>query len=75
MRIVTFLCRIILSSVTFLAVLKFSTLSDKLHDFRKKITEHKTCVLIFSTACVRNISHSKKISVKCYTYIYICIFT
>jgi len=28
--------------------------------FRKKVTEHKTCVLIFSTTFVWNISHSKK---------------
>jgi len=28
--------------------------------FKKKITEHKICVLIFSTTFVQNISHSKK---------------
>jgi hypothetical protein len=40
----------------------FSTLSHKRHDFRKKKinTEHKICVLIFSTIFVWNISHSKK---------------
>ena len=27
----------------------FSTLSHKRHDFRKYVTEHKMCVLIFST--------------------------
>jgi len=27
----------------------FSTLSHKRYDFRKKITEHKMCVMIFST--------------------------
>jgi len=38
----------------------FSTLSHKRHNLRKTITEHKKCVLIFSTIFVRNISHSKK---------------
>jgi hypothetical protein len=39
----------------------FSTLSHKRYDFRKKkVTEHKTCVLIFSTTFVENMSHSKK---------------
>ena len=30
----------------------FSTLYKKMHDFRKKVTEHKMCVLIFSTTFV-----------------------
>ena len=30
----------------------FSTLSHKRHDIRKKVTEHKMCVLIFSTTSV-----------------------
>jgi len=39
----------------------FSTLSHKRRGFRKrKVTEHKMCVSIFSTRFVWNISHSKK---------------
>jgi hypothetical protein len=36
------------------------TLSHKRYDFRKKLTEHEICVLIFSATFVWNISHSKK---------------
>jgi hypothetical protein len=38
----------------------FSTLSPQLYDFRKIVTEHKICVLIFSTTFISNISHSNK---------------
>ena len=37
---------------------KFSSLSHKRHDFRKKMIEHKMCALIFSTTFA--ISHFKK---------------
>ena len=53
--------RIVLSSVGSLAPPYFSTLSHKRHDFRKKVTEHKMCVLIFSTTSIWNISHFKRI--------------
>ena len=41
------------------ALLYFPTLSHKPYDFRKKVTENKMCVLIFSTTFVSNVSHSK----------------
>jgi hypothetical protein len=53
--------RFILSSVACLILPFFFTLSHKRLDFRKKkITEHKMGVLIFSAAFVRNISHATK---------------
>ena len=44
----------------------FSTLSHKRYDFRKNVTEHEMCVLIFSATFVYNISHSKKNSARYY---------
>jgi len=52
--------RMLDSSMASLAVHYFSTFSHKRHDFgRKKVTEHKMCVLIFSTTFVLNVFHSK----------------
>ena len=53
----------ILPPVACPAVLYFSTLSHKWYDFRKKkkkVTDLKMCVLIFSTTSVWNMCHSKK---------------
>jgi len=52
--------RRIISSVACPALPHFSTLSHERHAFRKEVTEHKMCVLIFSKTFVRNISHSRK---------------
>ena len=37
-----------------LAPPSFSTLFHKRHDFRKQVTGHKTCLLIFSITYIRN---------------------
>ena len=42
----------------------FLTLSDNRHDFRKKVIEHKTCALIFSTNFILNISRYEKNSAR-----------
>ena len=51
---------IIFSSAACPAVPYFSKLFYKRHEFRKITAEHKICLLIFSTSCVRNVSYSKK---------------
>jgi len=43
----------------------FSTLFHKRHDFRKRLTEYKMWVLIFSTTFAWNIPHSKKNWARC----------
>jgi hypothetical protein len=61
--------RIILSSVACVGLTEFSTLSHKSYDYRKKVTEHKMCVLIYSTNFIWNISHSENNSVHyCHKY-------
>jgi hypothetical protein len=50
--------RIVLSSVACPAILQFFTLFHKRHDFRENVTEHKMCVLIFSTTFIWNVCHS-----------------
>jgi len=37
----------VLSSVACLSVHYFSALPNKRHDFRKKVSDHKMCALIF----------------------------
>ena len=51
------MCRIILPPAVCLVPTHFPTLSHKLHDFPKRVPEHKMCVLIFCTNIARNISH------------------
>jgi hypothetical protein len=65
--------RIILSSVACPALPYFSTVSHKRHDFRKRVTEKETCVLIFSTTFIWNISQSKEDSARYHKFILVFI--
>ena len=47
-----------------LAPPNFSTLSHKRHDFQKRVTTHKMCVLVFSTPPILKSSHSKRNSAR-----------
>jgi len=57
MKIASFLCRVVLSSVTCLTIPYFSR---ERHNLKKKVTDYKMCVLILSTIFVRHVSHLKK---------------
>jgi hypothetical protein len=50
----------VFSSVAYLVPTHFHTLSHERENFRKKISELKMCVLIFSTVFIWNISYSEK---------------
>jgi len=52
--------RVVLLFVACLALLNLPTLSRKLYDFRGNVIERNLCVLIFSAAFTRHVSHSKK---------------
>jgi hypothetical protein len=49
-----FICRIILPRVTYMVVPYFFTLSYKCHDFREKVTEHKTNFSFISTTLTKH---------------------
>ena len=65
---------IVTSLVAHQSPLRFSTLSHKRHDFRKKVIEHKMCVLIFCTILsktfliLRRIQRDVVINVKTSSY-------
>ena len=53
-------CAVLYRRLACPALQYFPTLSHKRYDFRKKVAEHKMCVLIFCTTFTWNIFHSKK---------------
>ena len=55
-----------MSSAASMAPPHFSTLSDKRHDFREKVIEHKMYILIFLYTLIWNILHSKNNSGRCH---------
>ena len=57
---------IILSSVACLAPPHFSTLFHTWHDFQKNSIERKMCAFVISKTSMRNISHFKNNSARCY---------
>ena len=64
-QMVSFVHAVTLASVGCMAVPNFATLSHKRHDFRRKGTEYKMRLLIFSTTSIWNISHSAIYYHKC----------
>jgi len=59
-------CAVLYRHLACMALPCFALLSHKPDDLQKKVIEHKTCVLLFSTIFVRSISHSKQNSHKCH---------
>jgi len=63
-QLATLMCLIVIFGLS--AVPHFFTSTRKQHDFREKVIDGKMCVMIFSKACVRNISHSEMNSARYY---------
>ena len=74
MQSASFLRSNILSWLPYLVAPYFSTLPYKGLDFGKNVTEHKVCVLSFSTTYVWSIYHSTKNSAR-YYHKYKCVHT